>query len=81
MSTFKVMRDIDPLTRRPHRLSLRGRQYRSHCQPFRRGALREEDIAANCALSIARQHRGAAKAWKQAAAILRATTIMAGGGS
>ena len=36
----------------------------------------EDEIATQCAPSIARQHRGAAKAWRQAAAILRATTLL-----
>jgi hypothetical protein len=76
MSTLKVMRDVDPLTRRPTAYRYEADDVEAIASHFDAEARREEDIAAQCTLSIARQHRGAAKAWRQASAILRATTLV-----
>jgi hypothetical protein len=75
MSTLKVSRDVDPLTRRPTAYRYEADDLEAIARHFDVEAQREDDIAAQCTPSIARQHRGAAKAWKQAAAILRATTL------
>ena len=76
MTGFRTMRDIDPLTRRATAHRYEADSIEAIALHFDAEARREDDIAEHCAPSIARQHRGAAKAWKQAAAILRATTIV-----
>jgi hypothetical protein len=76
MSTLKVLRDIDPLTRKPTAYRYEAEDIEAIARHFDVEAQREDDIAAQCAPSIARQHRGAGKAWRQASAILRATTLL-----
>jgi len=70
------MRDVDPLTRRPTAYRYEADHIEAVACHFDAEARSEEEIAKQCAPSIARQHRGAAKAWRQAAAILRATTLL-----
>jgi hypothetical protein len=79
MSTFKVMRDVDPLTRRPSGYRYEASDIEAIACHFDTEARREDDMAGHCAPAIARQHRGAAKAWRQAAIILRATTLVPSG--
>lgn len=76
MSTLRVMRDVDPLTRRPTAYRYEADHIEAVACHFDAEARSEDEIAKECAPSIARQHRGAAKAWRQAAAILRATTLL-----
>jgi hypothetical protein len=76
MSTFKVVRDVDPLTRRPSAHRYEAGDIEAIAVHFDSEARREDDMAEHCAVAIARQHRGAAKAWRQAAAVLRTTTIV-----
>jgi hypothetical protein len=79
MSMFKVVRDVDPLTRRPGAYRYEADHIEAIACHFDTEARREEEIAEHCTPSIARQHRGAAKAWRQAAAILRTTTLVVRG--
>jgi hypothetical protein len=76
MPTFKAVRDVDPLTRRPTAYRYEADHIEAIAGHFDTEARREDEIAEHCTPSIARQHRGAAKAWRQAAAILRATTLV-----
>jgi hypothetical protein len=77
MSTLKVVRDVDPLTRRPSVYRYEADDIDAIAAHFDTEARREDDMAEHCTPSISRQHRGAAKAWRQAAIILRATTLAA----
>jgi hypothetical protein len=76
MTTFKAVRDIDPLTRRLIAHRYQADSMEAIAGHFESEAQREAEMAEQCAPTTARQHRGAAKAWKQAAAILRTTTIV-----
>jgi hypothetical protein len=78
MSTLKVVRDVDPLTRRPSAYRYEAETLEAIADHFDAEARREGDSGEHSASAFARQHRGAAKAWKQAAAILRATTLVQG---
>ncbi len=76
MTGFRNVRDIDPLTRRPTAHRYEADSIEAIAAHFDMEARREDETAEHCMPSTARHHRGAAKAWKQAAAILRATTIL-----